>query len=319
MKILYSVLVYISLFSSLALSNDYPNRPIKIIQPLGIGTPADIFSRAIAQQLSDKFGQPVIVENKVGANGLIGMDACAKAPPDGYTICIPSFSQVSLNPVIYPNITYEPLKDLSAIVLVGLITSSISVNSSLPVNSMKELIELAKAKPDTIHWSSWGVGSFSHLHMAWLESTTGAKFKHIPYKTIDQALTATLSGETQVFMNTPGLVQAHVKSGKLRPLAIAGPKRSPLLDVPTLKEQGFNADFVSWIGVTVPSGTPKDIIQKLNSEMNKSISDPKFVERVLTPISVEPVGGTPEEFSSFMKTDREVATRLAKIAKISSN
>jgi tripartite-type tricarboxylate transporter receptor subunit TctC len=319
MKILYAVLVYLSLFSSLAFSNDYPNRPIKIIQPLGIGTPADIFSRAIAQQLSDKFGQPVIVENKVGANGLIGMDACAKAPPDGYTICIPSFSQVSLNPVIYPNITYEPLKDLSAVVLVGLITSSISVNSTLPVNSMKELIELAKAKPDTIHWSSWGVGSFSHLHMAWLESTTGAKFKHIPYKTIDQALTATLSGETQVFMNTPGLVQAHVKSGKLRPLAIAGPKRSPLLDVPTLKEQGFNADFVSWIGVTVPAGTPKDIIQKLNLEMNKSISDPKFVERVLISISVEPVGGTPEEFSSFMKTDREVATRLAKIAKISAN
>ena len=319
MKILYAVLVYLSLFSSLAFSNDYPNRPIKIIQPLGIGTPADIFSRAIAQQLSDKFGQPVIVENKVGANGLIGMDACAKAPPDGYTICIPSFSQVSLNPVIYPNITYEPLKDLSAVFLVGLITSSISVNSTLPVNSMKELIELAKAKPDTIHWSSWGVGSFSHLHMAWLESTTGAKFKHIPYKTIDQALTATLSGETQVFMNTPGLVQAHVKSGKLRPLAIAGPKRSPLLDVPTLKEQGFNADFVSWIGVTVPASTPKDIIQKLNLEMNKSISDPKFVERVLTPISVEPVGGTPEEFSSFMKTDREVATRLAKIAKISAN
>ena len=319
MKILYSILVFLSLFSPLVLSNDYPNRPIKIIQPLGIGTPADIFSRAIAQQLSDKFGQPVIVENKVGANGLIGMDACAKAPSDGYTICVPSFSQVSLNPVIYPNITYEPLKDLSPIVLVGLITSSISVNSALPVNSMKELIELAKAKPDTINWSSWGVGSFSHLHMAWLESTTGAKFKHIPYKTIDQALTATLSGETQVFMNTPGLVQPHVKSGKLRPLAIAGPKRSPLLDVPTLKEQGFNADFVSWIGVTVPTGTPKDIIQKLNSEMNKSISDPKFVERVLTPISVEPVGGTPEEFSAFMKSDREVATRLAKIAKLSSN
>jgi len=319
MKILYSILVFLSLFSPLVQSNDYPNRPIKIIQPLGIGTPADIFSRAIAQQLSDKFGQPVIVENKVGANGLIGMDACAKAPPDGYTICVPSFSQVSLNPVIYPNITYEPLKDLSPIVLVGLITSSISVNSALPVNSMKELIELAKAKPDTINWSSWGVGSFSHLHMAWLESTTGAKFKHIPYKTIDQALTATLSGETQVFMNTPGLVQPHVKSGKLRPLAIAGPKRSPLLDVPTLKEQGFNADFVSWIGVTVPTGTPKDIIQKLNSEMNKSISDPKFVERVLTPISVEPVGGTPEEFSTFMKSDREVATRLAKIAKLSSN
>ena len=273
MKILPNVLICLGLYSSMVLGNDYPNRPIKIIQPLGIGTPADIFSRSIAQQLSEKFGQPVIVENKVGANGLIGMDACAKAPPDGYTICVPSFSQVSLNPVIYPNISYEPLRDLSPIILVGLITSSISVNSSLPVSSVKELIELAKSKPDTINWSSWGVGSFSHLHLAWLESTTGAKFRHVPYKTIDQALTATLSGETQVFMNTPGLVQAHVKSGKLRAIAIAGPKRSPLLDVPTLKEQGFNAEFVSWIGVTVPTGTPKEIVQKLNSEMNKSISE----------------------------------------------
>jgi tripartite-type tricarboxylate transporter receptor subunit TctC len=118
--------------------------------------PLQIYSlRAIAQQLSEKFGQAVIVENKVGANGLIGMEACAKAPPDGYTICIPSFSQVSLNPIIYPNISYEPLRDLSPVILVGLIMSSISVNSSLPVNNIKELIELAKSKPETINWSSW--------------------------------------------------------------------------------------------------------------------------------------------------------------------
>ena len=120
-------------------------------------------------------------------------------------------------------------------------------------------------------------------------------------------------------MNTPGLVQAHVKSGKLRAIAIAGPKRSPLLDVPTLKEQGFNAEFVSWIGVTVPTGTPKEIVQKLNSEMNKSISDSKFVDKVLTPISVEAIGGSPEEFGAFMKTDREVTSRLAKLAKITAN
>ena len=318
-KFPHLLIACIFIFSSYVNGNDYPNRPIKIIQPLGIGTPADIFSRAIAQQLSEKLGQPIIVENKVGANGLIGMDACAKALPDGYTICVPSFSQVSLNPVIYPNISYEPLRDLSPVVLVGLITSSISVNSALPVNSIKELIDLAKAKPDTINWSSWGVGSFSHLHLAWLESATGAKFRHVPYKTIDQALTATLSGETQVFMNTPGLIQAHVKSGKLRAIAVAGPKRSPLLDVPTLKEQGYNAEFVSWIGVTVPVGTPKEVIQKLNFEMNKSISDPKFVEKVLTPISVEAIGGTPEEFGAFMKTDREVTSKLAKVAKITAN
>jgi tripartite-type tricarboxylate transporter receptor subunit TctC len=120
-------------------------------------------------------------------------------------------------------------------------------------------------------------------------------------------------------MNTPGLVLPHVKSGKLKTLAIAGPKRSPLLDAPTLKEQGYNADFLSWIGVTVPTGTPKEIIQKLNVEMNKAIADQKFVEKVLTPVSVEAVGGTPEEFGAFMKSDREVATKLAKIAKINAN
>ncbi len=320
MKILHFLLVTLFFFTTqIAHSDEYPSRPIKIIQPLGIGTPADLFSRAIAQNLSEKFGQAVIVENKVGANGLIGMDACAKAPPDGYTICVPSFSQVSLNPVVYPNIPYEPLKDLAPVIFVGFITSSISVNANLPVNSIKELVDLAKAKPDSINWSSWGVGSFSHLYMSWLESATGAKFKHIPYKTIDQALTATLAGETQVFMNTPGLVLPHVKSGKLKTLAIAGPKRSPLLDAPTLKEQGYNADFLSWIGVTVPTGTPKEIIQKLNVEMNKAIADQKFVEKVLTPVSVEAVGGTPEEFGAFMKSDREVATKLAKIAKINAN
>jgi len=320
MRIIQCALISLLLFTTLtSYSQEYPSRPIKIIQPLGVGTPADLFSRAIAQQLSEKFGHAVIVENKVGANGLIGMDACAKAAPDGYTICVPSFSQVSLNPVVYPNIPYEPLKDLAPVVFVGFITSSISVNSTLPALSIKELVELAKAKPESINWSSWGVGSFSHLYMSWLESTTGAKFKHIPFKTIDQALTATLAGETQVFMNTPGLVLPHVKSGKLRILAIAGPKRSPLLDAPTLKEQGYNADFLSWIGVTVPTGTPKDIIQKLNVEMNKAITDSKFVERVLTPASVEAVGGTPEEFGAFMKSDREVATKLAKIAKITFN
>ena len=163
MKIIQGIVFFIAFLSSSAFCSDYPSRPIKIIQPLGIGTPADIFSRAIGQQLSEKFGQAVIVENKVGANGVIGMDACAKAPPDGYTICIPSFSQVSLNPVVYPNIPYEPLRDFSPVVFVGLITSSISVSSTLPVNNLKELIELAKAKPDTINWSSWGIGSFSHF------------------------------------------------------------------------------------------------------------------------------------------------------------
>lgn len=301
---------------SLAAGQSYPSRPVRIIQPLGVGTPGDIASRAIAQSLSQTFGQPVLVENRVGANGVLGMDACAKAAPDGYTICVPSYSQVSLNPFTYAKLPYDPPRDLAPVILIGFITSSISVHPSVPVNSVPELVELAKSKPGALNWASWGIGSFSHLYLAWLQSNTGASFTHVPYKTLDQAMSAVVAGEAQVLMNTPGLIAPLVKAGRLKALAIAGHKRSPLLEVPTLKEQGFDVEFLSWVGVFVPSGTPKEVVQRLNSEMGKLVSDAKFAERVLLPISVEPVGGSPEDFAVFLKKDRDIAAKIAKLANL---
>ena len=308
--------VSLAVSAACAWSQAYPSRQVRIIQPLGVGSPGDLISRAIAQSLSQTLGQAFVVENKVGANGIIGMEACAKAPPDGYTLCIPSFSQVTMNPVLYAKLPYEPLKDLAPVINIGVINSAVVVNASVPVNNLRELMELGKAKPGQLNWGSWGLGSFPHLYATVLQNASGASFTHVPYKSIDQVVTSLLAGDVQVTLNTPGLMQPFVKAGKVKVLAIVGKRRSPLLDAPTLKEAGFDPPILSWVGMTAPAGTPKDIILKINTEVGKLLADPKFVERVLTPVSVDPTGGTPEEFGEFMRIDRDNAAKVARMANL---
>ncbi len=294
----------------------YPSRLIRVIQPLGPGSPGDIVSRAIANSLTRTLGQPIVVENILGANGIIGMEACAKAVPDGYTICVPSFGQISVNPVFYKKLPYDPLRDLAPVILIGAINSSITVNASVPVNSLRELAELAKSKPGVLNWGSWGIGSFSHLYMAWFASVTGTSFTHVPYKSVGQAMTGLISGETQVMLNTPGAMQPFAKAGKVKVLAIVGKHRSPLINAPTLTEAGFDLPLTSWVGVTAPAGTPTYIIQRLNSEINKLLADPAFVEKSLAPSSMDPIGGTPDAFAAFLKADRAAVERVAKSIKL---
>lgn len=295
----------------------YPSRLVRFIQPLGPGSPGDIVTRTIAEAFTKSTGQPAVVENRVGANGIIGMDACAKAAPDGYSICVPSFSQMSVNPVLYKKLPYDPLKDLSPVILFAAIASVISVNPAVPVHSIKELIALAKAKPGALNWGSWGVGSFSHLYMAWLQNQTGTSFVHVPYKTLGQAITGVIAGEVQVMVNTPAVAGPLVQAGKMRTLAIIGGGRSPLIaDTPTLQEEGFTPPLSSWVGIMVPAGTPKPIVQKLNGEFGKLLRDPDFVARYLTPGSLTPLGNTPEEFEAFLKSDRATMEKLAADAHI---
>jgi len=168
--------VSLALGAALVAAQPYPSRQVRIIQPLGVGSPGDLISRAIAQSLSQTLGQAFVVENKVGANGIIGMEACAKAPPDGYTLCIPSFSQVTMNPVLYAKLPYEPLKDLAPVINIGVINSAVVVNASVPVNNLRELMELGKAKPGQLNWGSWGLGSFPHLYATVLQNASGASF-----------------------------------------------------------------------------------------------------------------------------------------------
>ena len=295
----------------------YPAKPVRIIIPGAAGAPPDILARAVSQPLSQALGQPFIVDNRVGANGIIGMEAVIRSAPDGYTLCITQGAPVSLNPYFYRKLPYEPLRDLAPIVNMGVIAASILVSSSVSAKSMRELIDQAKAKPESLLWATWGPGSFSDLYRVWAENAFGVSFREVPYKTPIQAFNAVIAGEAHVMLNASGSLPPFIQAGKIRALATIGPTRYRTLpDVPSFGELGYDVDFRGWVGVFAPAGTSRDIILKLNGEINRIIGDQKFIEKFLVPASVEHRGGTPEQFAAFLKADRETAGRLVKLTKV---
>jgi tripartite-type tricarboxylate transporter receptor subunit TctC len=302
---------------SLAQPQNYPAKPVRIIIPGAAGAPPDILARALSPSLSQALGQPFVVDNRIGANGIIGMEAVVKAVPDGYTLCITQGAPVSLNPYFYRKLSYEPLRDLAPVVNVGVIAASILVSSSVSVRSMRELIDQARARPQSLLWATWGPGSFSDLYRAWAESAFGVSVRDVPYKTPIQAFNAVVAGEAHVMLNASGSLPPFIESGKIRALATIGPARYPTLpDVPSFSELGYDLDFRGWVGVFAPAGTPGEVVSRLNAEINRIIGDPKFIERFLVPASIEHRGGTPEQFASFLKSDRETAGRLVKLTKV---
>ena len=199
----------------------------------------------------------------------------------------------------------------------GVIAASILTSATVPAMTMRELIDMARAKPESVLWSTWGPGSFSDLYRVWAESAFNVKFQEVPYKTPVAAFQAVISGESHVMLNASGSLPALVKAGKIRALATIGPSRYRTLpDVPSFSELGYDLDFRGWVGAFAPTGTPNEIVQRLNSEINRVLADPAFGEKFLVPASVEFKAGTPEEFARFLKIDREVAGRLTKLAKV---
>ena len=277
----------------------------------------DATARGIAQPLGQSLGQPIVIEARTGANGILAMEVCAKSPPDGYTVCLPNNSQVSLNPLVYANLPYDPVRDFTPIIYIANNNGAIVVHSTVPANTMPELVEYAKANPGKVNWATWGPSSFAYLTLAWVQNNTGASFFHVPYKTPMQALQSVIAGEAQVTQNNPQIAMPMIKAGKIKVLVLAGHKRYGLLpDVPSFVEAGYELDYAGWYGMFAPAGTPKPIVQRLNAEVGKLIADPKFVEKFLTPFASSPVGGTPEEFAAFLEKDRETAAKLAKIANL---
>ena len=316
---LFAIVVFFPMLcvSPSAGAQTYPARPVRIIIPGGAGAPPDIIARALSQPLTQTLGQPFVVENRVGANGIIGMETVVKSAADGYTLCITQGAPVSLNPYFYSKLSYEPLRDLAPIVNVGVIAASIVVSASVQANSMRELIEQIKAKPESLLWATWGAGSFSDLYRAWAQNAFGVSFRDIPYKTPTQAFNAVVAGEANVMLNASGLLPPLIKAGKIKALATIGPSRYVTLpDVPSFAELGYDVDFRGWVGVFAPAGTPREIVLKLNGEINRIIADPGFGERFLVPASVERSGGTPEEFAAFLKADRETAGKLTRLANV---
>ena len=284
-------------------ARQYPMKPIRFIVPFAPGGTTDIVARFIGQKLSDDLGQPLIIDNRGGAGGTIGTDMLAIALPDGYTIML-NHVGLAYNVSLYQRLPYDTLKDLAPVSLVGTTPNVLVINTGFKVRSVKELVELARAKPDQVSYGSGGVGSSGHLAVEMLQQVAKAKFLHIPYKGAGPALTDTVSGQVQFMITTMPAVVNHVKSGRLRALAVSGTKRSPAMpDLPTVIENGVPGyDYTTWYGVLAPAGLPKPVAARLLQAVHGAVGSPDLRER-LTQNGMEPEVNTPERFAALIKSD----------------
>ena len=303
----------LALLASAASAQSYPSKPVRVVIPWPPGGSNDVVGRIVTQKVGENLGQQFIVDNRAGAAGSIGADVVAKAPPDGYTLMVHSTSHVG-NAHLYKKLPYDTLKDFTGVALLAAQPGALTIHPSLPVKTVKEFIALAKARPGTINYSSSGNGSAPHLSMELLVAMTGIKIVHVPYKGGAPQVTALVSGETQASLATVSTVLVHVQSGRLRALGVSSAKRSATMpDVPTIAEAGVPGYEMSpWIGVFVPTGTSKELIAKLNSEINRALKAPD-VSNLLSSNALDALGGTPEEFDVRIKADYEKYAKLIKL------
>jgi tripartite-type tricarboxylate transporter receptor subunit TctC len=305
-------------FTADVLAQAYPSRPIRVITQFTPGGPGDVLTRAVAQATTPSIGQPFVVENRPGAEGLIALEQCRNAPADGYNLCAADSFAVSLLPVISTNMQFDPLKELAPIVHMGFLSSLLMASPTLPVNTLQELLDLAKQKPGAITFGSWGPASSPHMYMEWLKKERGINFLEVPYKAAPFAWQGFQGGEVQVAVFATGPAMGQLKAGKLKALALINPARSSVVpSVPTLREAGMPVDVLTWFGLFTPTATPREIIQRVNAETVKSFFGvPALVEKYLTQqafSNAAPVGGSAEAFAAFLKQDRDNNANLARV------
>jgi tripartite-type tricarboxylate transporter receptor subunit TctC len=289
----------------------YPTKPVRLILPFPPGGPSDILGRALSQKLSEQLGQQVIADNRPGAGGNLGLELTAKAPPDGHTIVLSS-PLISLSPSLYSKLNYRQ-EDLAPISLVAIIQNVLLVHPSVPAKNLKELVQVARASPGKLNYGSGGVGTTTHLAPELFMSMTKTKMVHVPFKGSGLALIGLISGQVDVLVMAVPAAEQQVKAGKARALAIVSEKRAtPLPDVPTAKESGFDNFVVDiWYGILGPSGLSPDLTKRLNTEINKALAAPDMKEKLVT-AGIQPAGNTPEQFASFIKSE---TARFAKVIK----
>ena len=283
---------------------DYPSKFVTLIVPYAAGGSSDTRARQVAEKIAGYLGKPVVVDNKPGAGGNIGIDAVAKSPPDGYTIGLGQTSNLAINPTLYPKLPYDSLKDFVPIVLVADAPLVLVVPAGSPYKTLAELVAAAKKKPGDISLGSPGNGTVAHLTGELLQTAAGIKLQHIPYKGSAQAMTDLIGGQVQVYMSSVPTALSHIKGGKLRPIAVTSTKRVPALpDVPTISEAGYKGfDANTWFGLVAPKGTPPAIVDKINAEVNKVLKSPDVREKFAAE-GGGPMGGTSAEFAALLKTD----------------
>ncbi len=295
---------------SAAEAQQYPAKPIRIVVPFAPGGGSDFIARFMAQRLTTGLGQQVIVENKPGAGGMLGIDAGVKSPADGYTLTLIA-SSYTVNPSIY-KFSFDPVSDIVPVIQISQGPLLAVVRPSLPVKNVRELIALAKQKPGQINFASSGQGSVIHMATELFDSMAGIKMNHIPYKGTGPALTDTLGGQTDIFFSSTATAMPHVQSGKLRPIAVTSTKRiAALPNVPTVAESGVPGyEVILWHGLIGPKGLPRPIVDRLNSEVTKALKLKETAEQLQND-GVAPAGGTPEQFLAQIKKEIGIWRKVA--------
>jgi len=279
----------------------YPSKPVRVVVAFTAGGTTDILARAVTQQMSEKLGQPFVIDNKPGGGGNIGTEFVVRAPADGYTLIVNSVGPMAVNQTLYKNMTYDPLADLVPVVQIADVPNVLVVNPEVPAKTMEEFIAYAKANPNKLNYGSTGIGTSSHLSSYMLSKRIGAETLHVPYKGAN-ALTDLLAGRIQFMFATIPSVISHIRAGKLRAIAVSSLKRSRSLpDVPTVAEKGF-AGFSagSWFGFFAPKGTPAPVIALLNKSVNDALPS---LEAQMIREGADPVGGTPAQFGKFTRQE----------------
>ena len=294
------------------LAQSYPSKPIRLVLPYPPGGGTDVIARPLAQKLTEQLGQQVIVDNRGGAGGNIGMEFVAKSPADGYTLLFALTAQYAVNPSLYPKLPYDPVRDYAPISLLANAPYLLVVHPALPAKSVAELVALVKARPGQLSYSSSGNGSGAHLAGEMLRSLARVEIVHVPYKGAGPAMPDLIAGQVQLSFITYTAAGPHIKTGRLRALGVTTAKRSPTLpDLPAIGETVAGYDSAVWYGFAAPAGTPLEIVSKLNAEVLRVLAAPDFRSRI-TLEAVSPIGSTPEEFGSFMRSE---IVRWAKVVK----
>lgn len=279
----------------------WPQKPVKLIVSYGAGGPPDVLGRILAQAMSEGLGQPIVVENRVGAAGTIGAEAAAHSAADGYTLLLASTAIMAIAPGLYPKLGYDPARDFAPIGQAVVAPFFVAVNAAVPATNVKELVELAKSRPGELYYGSSGNGTPLHIAGEMFKSATGVNIVHVPYKDIGPATADFLAGRFQIMFQQLAPLERHIRAGKVRPLAVADSKRLPQLpDVPSNAEAGLpDFDVLSWFGFVAPRGTPPEAIRRVNAEMQRALAK-QAVRDSLAKLGFEPVGSAPEAFAAFI-------------------
>lgn len=305
--------------NGMAVAQNYPSKPMRLVVPFAPGGPNDILGRLVGQKLTEQWGQPVVIDNRGGAGGTVGLEAASRLPGDGYAIAMGGSSNLALAPSLYAKLPYDPVKDFTPIINVAVVPYALAVNPTVPAKNVRELIVVASRKAGYLSYGSSGVGSMSSLAAEMLKAMSKTDIVHVPYKGTAPALTDVVSGQIDLMLADLAVIKPHADSGRLRVIGVTGLKRSAAApDVPTIAESGLPGYELSpWFGVVAPAGVPKDVVGRLNGAIGGSLKSPDVVQR-LASLGYEPLGGTSDQFAATIKSDIAKYAKIVKTAGIKS-